>query len=67
MSEKQDQRMLVVLHWSDGTRNTFFTNKDEDLESFIIWKSKHRPCGGCELTSKEKISVEDYKQKYQPK
>ena len=61
MSENKDERLLVVLHWSDGSRDPFFANKPAEYKSFLLWKQKRLQC---ESPIKELISVEEYNQKY---
>jgi len=33
---------VVVLEWSDGSRNLFFTG-DFEMEDFILWKQSKYP------------------------
>ena len=51
---------LIVLYWSDESRNVFFTG-DPEMNSFIKWKQGRAP----ELTVECKImSVDDYEEKH---
>jgi hypothetical protein len=51
---------VIVLYWSDNSRNVFFFG-DREMESFIDWKKEREP----ELTFKHEImSVVDYRIKH---
>jgi len=51
---------LVVIYWSDNSRNTFFVN-DPEMMDFIEWKFDKEP----ELTyTHEIMSVTEYKTKH---
>lgn len=53
-------RQVVVLKWSDGSRNLFLTG-DFEMEDFILWKQSKNP----DLTFEtEVMSIEDYKLKF---
>ncbi len=53
-------RQVVVLKWSDGSRNLFLTG-DFEMEDFILWKQSKNP----DLTFETEImSIEDYKLKF---
>jgi hypothetical protein len=55
-----DKVKLIVLYWSDKSRNVFFIG-DKEMDSFIKWKQNKEP----ELTFKYKImSVTDYENKH---
>lgn len=53
-------RQVVVLKWSDGSRNLFLTG-DFEMEDFILWKQSKNP----DLTFEtEVMSIDDYKLKF---
>lgn len=53
-------RQVVVIKWSDGSRNLFLTG-DFEMEDFILWKQSKNP----DLTFEtEVMSIEDYKLKF---
>jgi hypothetical protein len=53
-------RQVVVLKWSDGSRNLFLTG-DFEMEDFILWKQSKNP----DLTFQtEVMSINDYKLKF---
>ena len=53
-------RQVVLLKWSDGSRNLFLTG-DFEMEDFILWKQSKNP----DLTFEtEVMSIEDYKLKF---
>lgn len=53
-------RQVVVLKWSDGSRNLFLTG-DFEMEDFILWKQSKNP----DLTFQtEVMSIYDYKLKF---
>jgi hypothetical protein len=53
-------RQVVVLKWSDGSRNLFLTG-DFEMEDFILWKQSKNP----DLTFQtEVMSIDDYKLKF---
>ncbi len=55
----QDVRKLVVVLWSDGSRDPFFDEKN--VEDFIEWKFERYP----DLTYKtEEMTVAEYNAKY---
>ena len=55
-----DRVKIIVLYWSDKSRNVFFIG-DKEMDSFIKWKQDKEP----ELTFKYKVmSVADYENKY---
>lgn len=55
----QDTRKLLVVHWSDGSRNTSWANGD--VVGFIEWKLDRWP----DLTyTTEEITVSEYNAKY---
>ncbi len=59
----QDTRQLLVLHWSDGSRNTYFDHIDteRDRASFIEWKLNRWP----DLSyTTESMKVSEYNAKY---
>jgi hypothetical protein len=42
MNRKPVTHEVVVLEWSDGSRNLFFTG-DFEMEDFILWKQSKYP------------------------
>lgn len=53
-------RQVVLLKWSDGSRNLFLTG-DFEMEDFILWKQSKNP----DLTFEtEVMSLTEYKTKY---
>ena len=55
----KDQRKLLVFHWSDGSRDPFFADKEPN--SFIDWKLNKYP----DLTFfTEETTVGEYNDKY---
>jgi hypothetical protein len=53
-------RQVVVLKWSDGSRNLFLTG-DFEMEDFILWKQSKNP----DLTFQtEVMSIDEYKLKF---
>jgi hypothetical protein len=53
-------RQVVVLKWSDGSRNLFLTG-DFEMEDFILWKQSKNP----DLTFEtEVMSLTEYKTQY---
>lgn len=52
---------VIVLYWSDNSRNVFFISDESEMVSFIDWKISKEP----ELTFEHEImSVIDYKIKH---
>ena len=55
-----DKVNVIVLYWSDNSRNVFFA-ADKEMANFIEWKQSKEP----ELTFEHEImSVTDYKIRY---
>jgi hypothetical protein len=55
-----DKVNVIVLTWSDNSRNVFFA-ADKEMSDFIDWKQSKEP----ELTFEHEImSVTDYKIRY---
>ena len=55
----QDARQLLVFHWSDGSRDPFFA--DKDVDGFIEWKLHRHP----DITYQtESMTVSEYNSKY---
>jgi hypothetical protein len=53
-------RQVVLLKWSDGSRNLFLTG-DFEMEDFILWKQSKNP----DLTFEtEVMSLTEYKTQY---
>ena len=53
-------RQVVLLKWSDGSRNLFLTG-DFEMEDFILWKQSKNP----DLTFEtEVMSITEYKTQY---
>jgi hypothetical protein len=55
----QDARKLLVFHWSDGSRDPFWA--DKDFASFIEWKLNKWP--NLSYTT-ESMTVSEYNAKY---
>lgn len=53
-------QQVVILKWSDGSRNLFLTG-DFEMEDFILWKQSKNP----DLTFEtEVMSLTEYKTQY---
>lgn len=53
-------QQVVLLKWSDGSRNLFLTG-DFEMEDFILWKQSKNP----DLTFEtEVMSLTEYKTQY---
>ena len=53
-------QQVVLLKWSDGSRNLFLTG-DFEMEDFILWKQSKNP----DLTFEtEVMSITEYKTQY---